>query len=457
MKFIHILFAIALLTASCDTVLVFNLGGTLHLAQVILVVVILASVGRMIQSNTVLWPRGGMGMLIWCVLQGFMITRSSAPFSVDLQVYVLLLFTIGSVLAVLQLYGRSSRVESLMKVYLSSYVLIAAFGLFQFVTPGLHLGEYLVGQWIVHGLIPRIAGFNYEPSYFATYLIMGWIMLIDLQVTKAKITSARRWKWFTILVSVVFFLSTSKTAWLFMIVEGFARLVPVLLRLLRVEWSRLRQGDLWVPLPKPRVLVSIALVAVLLVGLAGAVSRVVDLNIFLAGSGLNNTAAHSLNDRTLGLDNTLQVWHEHPWFGLGDTGATARKAEIEGGTVNNLLDWKTHWAFPVPLEVLAASGVIGILPFLWFFGTITLGETRLMRQNWDDDRARWLHALIRALAYEWLCLLSDQNLLRAYLWFHVTMVVVVGYNLRFVRDEQFGQIEQTGQTGDQPAEAMVPA
>ena len=39
--------------------------------------------------------------------------------------------------------------------------------------------------------------------------------------------------------------------------------------------------------------------------------------------------------------------------------------------------------------------------------------------------------MIRALALEWFVLLSDQFLLRVYFWFHVGMVVLVAYNLRY--------------------------
>ena len=83
------------------------------------------------------------------------------------------------------------------------------------------------------------------------------------------------------------------------------------------------------------------------------------------------------------------------------------------------------------LDVLAASGLTGIAPLVWFFAVITFGESRLIREHWADDRARWLHALIRALAFEGFVLLSDQYLFRVYLWVHIAVMVVVGYHLRY--------------------------
>ena len=55
----------------------------------------------------------------------------------------------------------------------------------------------------------------------------------------------------------------------------------------------------------------------------------------------------------------------------------------------------------------------------------------MIKARWGDERAKWLHALIRALAIETIALLSDQYLLRVYVWFHVTMIVIVGDNLRY--------------------------
>jgi hypothetical protein len=41
------------------------------------------------------------------------------------------------------------------------------------------------------------------------------------------------------------------------------------------------------------------------------------------------------------------------------------------------------------------------------------------------------------MIFEWLTLMSDQNLLRIYVWFHIAMVAVVAYNLEFARAPEF--------------------
>lgn len=434
MKLAHWLTSLALLTASCDIILAFNLVGTVRFAQVMMACVLICAFAQVLQARTVLWPRGGYALALWCLLQGVLISQSSA-ISVSLELYVLLVFTIAGVYAVLQIYGRSEMTASLMRMYLASFVVVSAFGAVQFVSPALHLGQPLIAQWIRHGLVPRINGFSYEPSYFATYLVMGWITLIDLRSSKARLTRGRQWLCYLILVSVVLFLSTSKTAWLLMLAEGLARLAPRAWFLVQRQFLRLRVGSLQFPLPRPRVILAICLIAAFTFLFLAGVNQFIDLNRFLVGTGLNGTPAHSLNDRVNGYNATLRVIEQHFWIGRSLGGVSGAVAALYGHSVNNIGELRIYWGYPVPLDVFAASGFWGFIPFLWFFVAITGGERKLIREHWSDERAKWLRALIRALIFEWLALLADQNLMRIYLWFHVTMVVVVGYNLRYTHPE----------------------
>jgi hypothetical protein len=329
-----------------------------------------------------------------------------------------------------------------MKIYLISYVFIAFFGLFQLVSPSLHLGTYLVTEWILRGKIPRINGFCYEPSYFATYVMMGWIMLVDLRASKARIIEGRTWKWLTIIVGLALFLSTSKSAWVIMAVEGMARAMPTAYHKFRRSLAKLGAGDLRVQRPRIRFLiVGLVFVGIGAVGLM-AVASIVDLNIFISGTGLNHTAAHSVTERSNRSIDTFKIFLEHPWVGQSLTGVAGRVAELHGHQLISVDDLRKWWGAPVILEVLAASGVMGVIPFLYFFGMITVGNLGLIRDHWPEEQAKWLRALVRALVFEWIMLLADQNLLRVYLWFHVTMVVVVAFNLKhWPRLEKHSKVE----------------
>jgi len=257
----------------------------------------------------------------------------------------------------------------------------------------------------------------------------GWIMLVDLRYSKAELTAGRRWKWFTALVGFSLFLSTSKAAWVFMMVEGAARGFPVLKRWMGRIGRRLSSGRLVVHIPRARVVVLLVIGAVgLWLGLR-SLGQAINLNIFLSGTGLNNTAAHSVNERRDRFLDTLVVFEEHPLIGRSLGGVSSRISERHG--VTN--DGKTYLGFPVMMDVLAASGLIGIIPFLMFLGTNTVGFLGLVRERWSDERAKWLRALIRGTVFLWLILSIDQNVLRIYVWFHMSIVAAVGLHLSSLR------------------------
>lgn len=438
MKLVHRLFTICLFTASFDIFLVFKLGGTVRIAQLIMVLVCMGALAKASQDGHIWWPRGGGWLALWCCVQVLFL-----PLSVDLSFstsyLIFLLFTVVCFFAVAHLYARSCYIEPLMKAYLYSYVFVAAFGLFQLVSPVLHMGNFLVAQWIIEKRLPRINGFCYEPSYFATYLMMGWIMLVDLRYSKAHLTGARKWYWLTILTGAALFLSTSKTGWIFMTLEGIIRGFPVLVRWVQSIGRRLRSGALIVKIPRWK-LVALSVVGSVLIAVGvAALGLAVNLNIFLSGTGLNNTASHSVNDRYQSFVDTVEVFKEHPFLGRSLGGVSSRIAQRHG--VPN--DGKTYLGFPVIMEVLAASGLIGIIPFLMFVGVNSLGMFPLIRKKWPDERAKWLRALVRALFYESLMLLADQNVLRIYVWFHLSIIAAVALHLRYEDRLQSCQQKET--------------
>ena len=74
-------------------------------------------------------------------------------------------------------------------------------------------------------------------------------------------------------------------------VEGIARAFPVLLRWTRNLGSRLAGGRLVVMILRWRVVLLSVVGAVLITSGLIALHAVINLNTFLAGTGINNTAA----------------------------------------------------------------------------------------------------------------------------------------------------------------------
>jgi hypothetical protein len=434
MKIVHWIVAVCLFTSSCDTILNFDLGGSLRFCQILMIFVCLAGLASAIQNGTILWPRGSTSLMVWMLIQALLIPLSGVV-SISIEFYLLLLFLVCGIFAFVQLYGDSDRVESLVRIYMLSYVVIAIYGLIQFVVPllGLTAVENVIErQWIVHGKIARINGFSFEPSYFATYLVMGWIMLVELRVSKAKIASGRLWMYATVTVSAALFLSTSKTAWLIMGVELVARFFPFLLQSVRGFFREWNDGRLIIRVPRRRSIKYVVLGCVVALAGAAVLSRyIIDPAIFLSGTGLGKQPAHSLNDRAGAARETIDAFKEHPFVGRSLGGVSVYIASRNGVQVTSLAQAHLFWGFPVLMDVLVASGIWGFIPFLVFLYANTFGALRLATRHWPEERAKWLRALARAMIFEWIVLMTDQNLLRVYIWFHISMVAVVAYNLEF--------------------------
>ena len=428
MRLVHWLVVVSLFTASCDVILNFSVGGSLRLCQILMMVVCVAALAKPIQEGRVLWARGSNALVLWMVVQAMLIPLSGVM-SIGLTFYALLLFTVITVFAVTEMYGDSPLIGSLMKMYLLSYVFVGSFGLVQFALPLAGLPSPLVIQWIVHGRVARINGFSYEPSYYATYMIMGWIMLVDLRVSKARITEGRWWKRATVLVTAALFLSSSKTAWIFMLVELAARTAPGLWRIVRRFVREVREGRIMLYVRKGAVR-NLLIACVMAVVVAKGVSSLLkNPLILLSGTGLMHQPAHSINGRSAAASQTIDAFLEHPFVGRSLGGVSIYIASRDGIEVKTMEEVRKFWGFPVLMDVLVASGVFGFLPFLAFMYANTVGVMRLAHRRWPEERAKWVRALGRAMIFEWMLLMTDQNLLRVYLWFHIAVVAAVAYHL----------------------------
>jgi len=428
MKLMHWIFVVCLFTASCDLILNFNVGGSVRLCQVLLVFLCLGAAARIVQDGRILWPRGATALCLW-ILSQFLFLPLCGNWTLGLMFFGLLLFTSIGVLAVVQLYGQSNMIERLMKVYLGSYVFIGIYGMAQFLLPLAGLSLPWTKQWFIRGHLARVNGFSQEPSYFATYMVMGWIALLDLRISKAGIVQGRFWKAATILLTVVMLCSTSKLAWGIMIAELVARAAPPVWYAVKRLFGR---GKLVVYLPGVRVL---GVLAIAIVFSFSAIRYLTQHNFdpmnLLGGSGIGGTAAHSLNTRMGDGIDTFEAFQDSPFIGRTLGGTAVYRGLRKGIVITNMEQARLEWGFPVILDVLLASGIIGFIPFLLFLYATTFGAMRLATRYWPDERAKWLRALGRAMIFEWLMLSADQNLFRVYLWFHITMVLVVAYHLEF--------------------------
>ena len=146
--------------------------------------------------------------------------------------------------------------------------------------------------------------------------------------------------------------------------------------------------------------------------------------MFLNGTGLSDTAAHSVVERESAFADTLQVFLDHPLAGRSLGGVSSSIADLHGQEIQSFGDLKQFEGMNVFAEVLAASGVIGVIPFVVFL-VVTIRKPIRLARVMEPSYAGLLHGLVRSLFFAWAILQFNQNLLRPYLWVHLAILASV--------------------------------
>lgn len=177
----------AVIFASGDIWPVVHIGFTFRVAQLCIYAAALFVLAN--RSHPIKLFPGLVGLYAFCTWVAI-----TLPFSLFLQRsigYVVWAISDALILFVFVQYFRTeSAVLKLFRWAMLAYAIISLFGFLQFVlyTRGISL---FVTEWWVKGRIARINGLSYEPSYFATYLMAGWVTCMYLFEKNAPFPSRR--------------------------------------------------------------------------------------------------------------------------------------------------------------------------------------------------------------------------------------------------------------------------
>lgn len=406
---IKIILSLSIFTVSFDVFLTIDIGGTFRITQFLALIVIAYTFFRIWKMNLLNVPLGGVYLFVWivwllmCVLKTNELGRSIG--------YWLWLVQDGLlVVAMSNLLNTKKDLYSLLRIYIVSFVFVSVFGLFQFFSaPFLGMGTPLVTQWWIYGVLARINAFSYEPSYFATYLLIGWSILYVLWRKKnAEMFSLNIIKLFLLILSITMILSSS-------------RMGILMIMLLSAEFflSKIYFCIKKIFLAKQVKIKGVVNVA-FIVGFLLLLGNIVHTNDFseyeflLSGTGLGGQAAHSVDERSERAIQTLDIFFENPLMGIGIGGVPEHIAKA----ANISASLKEFEGNAVIFEVLAASGIIGIVPFLLYFFELIAAPLKRFRKSGDSI----LLALIVALVFELVILQFNQNILRPYLWLHIAIL-----------------------------------
>jgi hypothetical protein len=421
--FLVIAATVVFLTSSFDIFLNINLGPNIRIAQLFAMALFAAALLTYRLGATMEIPLGGLYLIAWCSVQLAFVPVAEF-WQKSLAYCVWLALDIAFSFAMVNLFSSDSeKLQLLLKLYLLSYTFIAGFGIVQFALPLAGGPAMLVEQWWLPGRVPRVNGFSYEPSYYATYLIMGLVCLGSLRRSEIAEFRSKAWTSAYILIVLALLICFSRMGLVFTVIE--LSISP-----LRRLWRVIRRPSrvLRFRISGKKMLVAAVALVVAYSTISGAVRWFSDnpmtTKILVAGTGLMGTAAHSVDEREDHLQGTLQTIAVHPWMGQSLGGITESIAAYHGLRPQNFEETKPYEGQSVFAEVVAASGIIGSIPFFCFVAVTIVAPLRLAKRASSLDAA-WLRALVQALVFEWAILQLNQNVLRLYLWVHIALLATV--------------------------------
>ena len=407
---INFIYCLGILTISFDVLLNFNVGPNVRISQLILLIFIIYSF-LLIINKKILIPIGFKYLLFWCFFVIIFIPNSGfiekgVGYSVWLILNILIIFF------TVQYYSRSLSFIKIIKFYIISFVFVGLFGILQFISGIFGLGDFfLVQTWWIPNVLPRVNGFSYEPSFYATYLMLGWISISYILQSKIYIFSKFSLILSFSIISFSLIVSGSRLGYVFMLFWTVFNIFKSLF------FNRRKNSNFKFSLI---ALGLIILVTIILFNIFDYSDS--DITHTLAfGTGLGETSSHSVDERLSGAYDLLEIFTRSPLIGYSLGGLSYALGNLKGITVNDFISAKLE-GNSVFLEVLAASGILGFIPFLLYIYSLI---SRPFKLNFADNfscSAKILHGMTWALIFELLMLQANQNILRPYLWLHIAIM-----------------------------------
>ncbi|MEZ0542589.1 O-antigen ligase family protein [Fibrella arboris] len=293
-------------------------------------------------------------------------------------------------------------------------MIIGSFGLLQLCF-GLIGIDLLVAQWWIEGRLPRLNGFSYEPSYYATYLLLGFSLSYYLY--RKKFTIYKNIPLYTALITAIaIFLSSSRMG----IVVAF---LQVICFELVIERKSIKQLSLFLT-------ITILVVSFLLIILITNEN----LSFLLSGLGVMGGSAHSSLERLDGFLTQITIFSRNPLKGYSLGGVSQAIAFEKGVTI---LSQETIKPYDVSInifvEVLTASGIIGFIFFLRYIYCLLINTIKKAKTyNKFDINSLLLNGFVWSLLFEFIILCFNQNILRAYLWVHIALLNGIFYQIKSI-------------------------
>lgn len=418
----HVLFCLGLLSSSFDIFLVIDIFGiSIKPAQIFqLFFLILYFLGgkRVETGAAVVWPLGFKWLMFWGL---FLILWTPNTYDIGFSIGYTLYFVFSCVIiyAGTRYYNQNTYLlKPLIKFYLVSYVILSAYGLVQF-SAGIFGVSLLVQQWWIEGVLPRLNGFSFEPSFYATYLISGWGALAYMMERRVLLFSYSTQIVFFAIVTLAIILSSSRMAllilalyFLYYVIRGASRSLVTL-----------------------KIYPNFVLILFLFIvgGLAGivAISTTIgfgSLQFLLFGVGLGTASDYSATTRLASMADAFELFVSSPLIGYGLGGVWSyigHKYGLPPGEATGM---------NITVETLAASGIIGFVFFLLFL--LVHFKAIVQRSKSQNNLDLIFVSMGVGFALIFLILQFNQGIMRIYFWNHIAIMSILYVHLENISSKR---------------------
>ena len=104
-------------------------------------------------------------MLIWAVLVLLFTFNTVLP-SINLGYNLWLIFNILVIFSIVRLIKDKDMLFRIFRLYIISFIAMGIIGILQFLCGVIGIDNVYITQWWVPGVLPRVNGFSFEPSYY---------------------------------------------------------------------------------------------------------------------------------------------------------------------------------------------------------------------------------------------------------------------------------------------------
>ncbi len=404
-RFASIFIWCSILTSSFDIVLNVEIAGlNFRATQLFMLIAMACYLINCLIERDVVFQRMHLPLL-FCFILNTLFMFNAKLMSVAFGYELWLAFDVFQILVVTRFLSYTETLSSLLKKYIYCFTAVAVIGILQ-------QGLMLVGVDFFVTQENRVNGFSFEPSFYSTYLLMGWVMCMYL--LEQGQNDAMPMKNLVVcfaLITLANLCSTSRMGMLFMALYAGWRIIWLLIS------GNFKSNKIKKCLVIGGTLLIVGVVSYLIIGVVTENPTVL---YFFRGLGIGGTGNWSSGTRLRSFSQTFEVFLNQPVFGTSLGGTDAAVAELIGAEMTS--EDTGSFSICVLLEVFVAWGALGGILFLVWLFRMSFAEFRSVSNNLNKGQKDLLRCVIYAMLFEILILCLNQNILRPPLWGHFAVL-----------------------------------